>query len=183
MIEYSIFSGTIQRYAIYNIRENKINKIYNERLKMKFLRFYAVILAFIFALNINIKADDLNKKKMEQVTKEILDMMVKGENTSEKLRKFISEDWLDSKRLNVKKYLINNYSPESYEIVYSGGDICVATIGGSSWKHLLVFKFTEEFGQYKVIPKGISEASGDYIDPWNYVKDYICSDFENDKEK
>lgn len=141
-----------------------------------------VFLALIFALNINVKADDLNKKKMEQVTKEILDMMVSGNNTSEKLRKYISEDWLEGKRLNVKKYLINNYSPESYNIIYSGGDICIATIGGSSWQHLLVFKYTEEYGQYKVIPKGISEASSEYIDPWSYVKDYICSSLDKEPE-
>lgn len=142
---------------------------------MKLSKITVAALLFIFAVSINIKADDLNQKKMEQVTKEILDMMVKGENTSENLRKYISEDWLEAKRLNVKKYLINNYSPESYEILYSGSDVCVATIGGSSWKHLLIFKFTEEYGKYKVIPKGISEASGEYIDPWFYVKDYICS--------
>ncbi len=142
---------------------------------MKLAKFTIAVLLIMFAVNVNIKADDLNKNKMEQVTKEILEMMVKGDNTSEKLRKYISEDWLDSKKLNVKKYLINNYSPESYEILYAGGDVCVATIGGSSWQHLLVFKFTEEYGAYKVIPRGISEASSEYIDPWNYVKDYICS--------
>lgn len=145
---------------------------------MKLSKITVALLLFFFALSINIKADDLNQKKMEQVTKEILEMMVKGENTSENLRKYISEDWLESKRLNVKKYLINNYSPESYEILYSGADVCVATIGGSSWKHLLIFKFTEEYGKYKVIPKGISEASGEYIDPWYFVKDYICSSNE-----
>ncbi len=149
---------------------------------MKYLRYSALFLALIFAVNINTIADDLNKKKMEQVTKEILDQMVKGDNASEKLRKYISEDWLEGKRLNVKRYLINNYSPENYEIVFTGGDICVATIGGKSWKHLLVFKFTEEYGKYKVIPKGISEASSEYIDPWNYVKDYICS-YDDNNEK
>ncbi|KXK46758.1 MAG: hypothetical protein UZ05_CHB002002313 [Chlorobi bacterium OLB5] len=149
---------------------------------MKYLRYSALFFALIFAVNINTIADDLNKKKMEQVTKEILDQMVKGDNASEKLRKYISEDWLEGKRLNVKKYLINNYSPENYEIVFTGGDICVATIGGKSWKHLLVFKFTEEYGKYKVIPKGISEASSEYIDPWNYVKDYICS-YDDNNEK
>lgn len=142
---------------------------------MKFVKLTIAVLLVMFAVNVNIKADDLNRKKMEQVTKEILDMMVKGDNASEKLRKYISEDWLESKRLNVKKYLINNYSPESFEIIYSGGDVCIATIGGSSWQHLLVFKFTEEYGAYKVVPKGISDASSEYIDPWNYVKDYICS--------
>ncbi|MCC6866239.1 MAG: hypothetical protein IT280_08795 [Ignavibacteria bacterium] len=155
---------------------------------MNYLKFTISVLIFFFALNLSIKADDLNKKKMEQVTKEILDLMVKGDNASEKLRKYISEEWLEDKKINVKKYLINNYSPESYDIIYSGGDICIATIGGSEWKHLLVFKFTEEYGFYKVVPLGISEASSDYIDPWNYVKDYICSSFEkkdvpSDKQK
>lgn len=142
---------------------------------MKLIKFTIAVLLVMFAVNVNVKADDLNKKKMEQVTREILEMMVKGDNASEKLRKYISEDWLDSKKLNVKKYLINNYSPESFEILYAGGDVCVATIGGSSWQHLLVFKFTEEYGAYKVVPRGISDASSEYIDPWNYVKDYICN--------
>jgi hypothetical protein len=128
----------------------------------------------VLLLSTAIKADDLNTKKMEQVTKEILDIMLK-DDASTKLRKYISEDWLENKKINVKKYNINNYSPEAYTIVYAGGDICVVTIGGSSWLHLLVFKFTEEYGSYKVIPRGISEASSDYIDPWFAVKDYICS--------
>ncbi len=134
-----------------------------------------LILAFIFSAA-SVKADDLNTKKMEQITKDILESMVKQDNTSEKLRKYISEEWLDKKNLNVKKYKINNYSPDQYEILYAGGDICVATIGGSSWAHLVIFKFTEEYGKYYVVPRGISEASADYIDPWWTVKDYICPD-------
>jgi hypothetical protein len=141
-----------------------------------------LILTFIFSA-VSVKADDLNTKKMEQITKDILESMVKQDNTSEKLRKYISEEWLDKKNLNVKKYKINNYSPEQYEILYSGGNICVATIGGSSWSHLLVFKFTEEYGKYYVVPRGISEASADYIDPWWTVKDYICQDKGKDEEK
>lgn len=145
---------------------------------MKITKYTVTALVLFFAFCFNLKADDLNQKKMEQTAKDILEMMVKQDNTSENLRKYISEDWLDTKRLNIKKYLVNNYSPESYEILYSGADVVVATIGGSSWKHLLIFKFTEEYGKYKVIPKGISEASGEYIDPWFYVKDYICSSNE-----
>jgi hypothetical protein len=142
---------------------------------MKLINYTVLVLFLALTLNFTVKADDLNSKKMEQVTREILDLMIKGNDPGEKLRKYISEDWLESKKLNVKKYKINNYSPEEYNIIYSGGDVCVATIGGSSWQHLLVFKFTEEYGAYKVIPRGISEASSDYIDPWNFVKDYICS--------
>lgn len=150
---------------------------------MKIIKFTLLALIFVFAVNLQTLAEDLNSKKMEQVTKEMLDMMVKGSDASNKLRKYISEDWLESKKINIKKYLINNYSPETFEIVYSGGDICIATIGGSSWQHLLVFKFTEEYGAYKVIPRGISEASSDYIDPWNYVKDYLCQSKEPDESK
>jgi len=143
--------------------------------EMKLSKFTLFVFIFALLFSFGVKAEDLNTKKMEKATKEILDIMVKGDDASAKLRKFISEDWLETKRLNVKKYNINNYSPDSYTIIYTGGDICIATIGGSSWQHLLVFKFTEESGQYKVVPKGISEASADYIDPWNFVKDYICS--------
>jgi hypothetical protein len=141
-----------------------------------------IALVFALVLSVALRADDLNTKKMEQITKEILETMVKQENTAENLRKYISEDWLENKRLNVKKYKINNYSPQTYEIVYSGGDVCIATIGGSTWSHLLVFKFTEEWGKYRVVPKGISEASADYIDPWWSVKDYLCSDTGNEEE-
>ncbi len=148
---------------------------------MKLLKFTLLALILTFAINFNTKADDLNTKKMELITKEMLNLMVKGDNTGEKLRKYISDEWLEKKKLKVKKYLINNYSPESFEIVYSGGDVCIATIGGTSWQHLLVFKFTEEYGSYKVIPRGISEASSDYIDPWHYVKDYLCQ--SNDTEE
>lgn len=150
---------------------------------MKTSKLYIFILTLIFVFSTAVKADDLNTKKMEQITKEILESMVKQENTAEKLKKYISEDWLDKKNLNVKKYKINNYAPEQYEILYSGSDICIATIGGSSWAHLLIFKFSEEYGKYYVIPRGISEASSDYIDPWWSVKDYICSADEKNNEK
>jgi hypothetical protein len=141
-----------------------------------------IFLLFVF-VSAQVKADDLNTKKMELITKDILETMVKQENTAEILRKYISEDWLEKKKLNIKKYKINNYSPQTYEIIYSGSDVCIATIGGSSWSHLLVFKFTEEWGKYKVVPRGISEASADYIDPWYSVKDYLCSETIKEEEK
>lgn len=161
--------------------EQKSKKLH-ERYKMNLKRFTYLAILIALIINITAKADDLNTKKMEQVTKEILEIMVKGDNAGEKLRKYISDDWLDNKRLNVKKYLINNYSPETYEILYASGDVCVTTIGGSSWQHLVIFKFTEEYGMYRVVPRGISEASNDYIDPWIYVKDYICEPETNYKE-
>jgi len=132
-----------------------------------------------------VKAEDLNTKKMEKVTKEILDVFVDKEITdnSKMLRKYISNDWLEKKRINVNNYKINNYSPDNYNIIYTGGDICIAVISGASWSHLLVFKFTEEGSSYRVVPKGISESSTDYIDPWFFIKDYLCSEYNYDKDK
>lgn len=147
---------------------------------MRFTKYIPIFLLFAFIFSASsVKADDLNTKKMEQITKDVLESMVNQDNTSEKLRKYISEEWLDKKKLNVKKYKINNYSPQRYDILYSGGDVCIATIGGEGWSHLLVFKFTEEYGKYYLVPRGISEASADYIDPWFTVKDYICDSNES----
>jgi hypothetical protein len=64
------------------------------------LIFASLLIAFIFIPSL--KADDLNTKKMEQITKDILENMLKQDNTSEYLRKYISEDWLEKNRLNVK---------------------------------------------------------------------------------
>ena len=151
---------------------------------MKFTKYVIPVLMLLFIQSHSIKADDLNTKKMELATSEILNVFVgNAEDKSKLLRKYISEEWLDKKNLNVKKYNINNYSPETFEIIYSGADICVATISGASWSHLLVFKFTEEYGSYRVVPRGISEASSDYIDPWWKVNDYLCKEKTEDKEK
>jgi hypothetical protein len=141
-------------------------------------KIFVIVVMFFCAAYLN--ADDLNKNKMEKITKDILDVFT-GNTTGEKsdlLRKYISKDWLEKKRLDVREYKINNYGPENYNIIYSGGDVCIAVIGGSTWSHLLVFKFTEEGANYRVVPRGISEASSDYIDPWYFVKDYICSEKE-----
>ena len=144
------------------------------------MKYSITVLTLALFFSANLIADELNTRKMEQLTKEILDVFVKdvGEK-SVMLRKYISDEWLDKKNINVKKYKVNNYSPEYYNIIYTGCDVCIAIIGGKSWAHLLVFKFTDEWGAYKVIPRGISEASSDYIDPWWSVKDYLCSESED----
>jgi len=144
------------------------------------MKYSITVLTLALFFSANLIADELNTRKMEQLTKEILDVFVKdvGEK-SVMLRKYISDEWLDKKNINVKKYKINNYSPEYYNIIYTGCDVCIAIIGGKSWAHLLVFKFTDEWGAYRVIPRGISEASSDYIDPWWSVKDYLCSESED----
>lgn len=147
---------------------------------MKTKQLILSVLVFAFLFSQGVKADDLNTKKMEQATKNILDVFASDSgDKSDLLRKYISDEWLEKKNIKIKKYSINNYSPEYYNIVYTGCDVCIAVIGGKSWAHLLVFKFTEEYDAYRVIPRGISEASSDYIDPWWSVKDYLCP--ENDK--
>lgn len=147
---------------------------------MKTTQLILSVLVFVFLFIQGVKADDLNTKKMEQATKNILDIFVSDSgDKSDLLRMYISDEWLDKKNIKIKKYSINNYSPEYYNIVYTGCDVCIAVIGSKSWAHLLVFKFTEEYGAYRVIPRGISEASSDYIDPWWSVKDYLCP--ESDK--
>ena len=142
------------------------------------------ILALLLLLSIpaySYDKADLNPKKMRSVTTDILDLFVSGK--SDDLRKYISRDWLSEKEIDVNKYSINNYSPTFYDIHYTGGDIAVATIGGDSWMHLVIFKFTNESGTYRVIPHGFAEASKDYIDPWWYVASYITDEHNKDKDK
>lgn len=145
--------------------------------KLKSIVFLLLLILSLPAFSFD-KAD-LNPKKMKSITSDILDIFISGK--SDVLRKHISREWLDEKNVDVREYKINNYSPKFYDIHYSGGDICVATIGGDSWSHLLVFKFTNERGTYRVVPRGFAEASKDYIDPWWYVSSYICSKKDEDR--
>ena len=124
-------------------------------------------------------ASGLNPDKMKNITSDILDIFVSGE--SDHLRKYISRDWLREKDIDVQDYKINNYSPTFYDIHYAGGDICVATIGGSGWMHLLIFKFTNELGNYRVVPRGFAESNKEYIDPWWHVSSYIDKSMDEDK--
>jgi hypothetical protein len=118
---------------------------------------------------------------MTKVTSEILDIFKNG--NTEQLRKYISHDWLDENNINVSKYKINNYSPTYYEILLAAGDKCGAIIGGETWAHFIVFKFTNEYGAYRVVPLGISSVSSEYIDPWWSVRTYVCSINYEDKDK
>ena len=124
-------------------------------------------------------ASGLNPDKMKNITSDILDIFVSGE--SDHLRKYISRDWLRKKDIDVQDYKINNYSPTFYDVHYAGGDICVATIGGESWMHLLIFKFTNELGNYRVVPRGFAEVNEEYIDPWWHVSSYISEKQDKDK--
>ena len=120
-------------------------------------------------------ADDLDKVKMEKVTSEILDIFKSQiDDRASKLRPYISTDWTGQNHINLKKYQIDNFNPDHYTILTAYADICIAQIGGADWEHLIIFRFTEEDGKYRVIPQGLSEASKDYIEPWSYVKLFIC---------
>ncbi len=116
--------------------------------------------------------DGLNEFKMKETTKKILEIF--KDSKAGNLKDYISDEWLEKKKINIRKYQINNYGPKEFEVLCASGDVCVATLGGESWKHLVIFKFTEEYGKYKVIPRGVSESNNEYIDPWWFVKDYIC---------
>jgi hypothetical protein len=122
---------------------------------------------------------DLNPEKMKKITGEICDIFVSGK--SDNLRKYISRDWLREKDLDVQDYKINNYSPKYYDIHYAGGDICVTTIGGDGWMHLVIFKFINETGVYRVVPRGFADSNKEYIDPWWYVSSYIDKKQDEDK--
>jgi hypothetical protein len=124
-------------------------------------------------------ASGLNPDKMKRITGDILDIFVSGE--SDHLRKYISRDWLRKKDIDVQDYKINNYSPTFYDVHYAEGDISVATIGGSGWMHLLIFRFTNELGTYRVVPRGYAESNKEYIDPWWHVSSYISKKQDKDK--
>ncbi len=148
--------------------------------KLKTISIFVLLLVFSLpAYSLN--KSDLNPARMKQITSEILDIFVKG--NSDDLRKYISHEWLKEKEISVKNYSINNYSPTFYDIHYAGSDICVATIGGDTWMHLVIFKFTNEMGTYRVVPRGFAESSKEYIDPWWYVSSYISESKDKDKDK
>ncbi len=138
-----------------------------------------ILLIFLSLPVYSISKTGLNEKKMKNITSEILDIFMNGK--TDNLRKYISLEWLDKKNVDVREYKINNYSPKFYDVLYAGGDICAATIGGDDWIHLLIFKFTNENGTYRIVPRGFAEASNDYIDPWWEVSPYICSKKDEDK--
>ena len=83
------------------------------------------------------------------------------------------DEWLDENNVDIKNYKINSYAPTYYDIQLMFDRYVIAEIGGDSWAHMLVFKFINEDGTYRLIPKGISTVSEDYIDPWYDVKSYI----------
>lgn len=148
---------------------------------MNTLKIFSTGLLLIFLTSLSFsQIDGLSEKKMKETTKQILEIF--KDSKAGNLKDYISDEWIDKKNINLKKYKINNYTPEEFEVLVASGDLCVATIGGKSWKHLVAFRFTEEYGKYKVIPKGISESSSDYVDPWWFVKDYVCNDFEKEEK-
>jgi hypothetical protein len=115
--------------------------------------------------------DDLSPLKMESAARKFLDSFVKG--TTNSLKRYISEDWIDENNIKMSRYTLNSYSPESYEILFNTSNVVVAVIKGESWAHLMMFKFADEGGTYRLIPKGISTVSSEYIDPWWDVVEYF----------
>ena len=131
------------------------------------ITFIATAVSYSKQLN-----DDLTPDKMTKVSSEILDLFTSPDQ--DKLRDYISESWLKKEDLEIKDYTINSYYPDDYFILWSTSNIVIVEIGGEEWKHLLIFKFVDEDGIYRVIPKGLSMGGNDYIDPWWDVREYIC---------
>ena len=126
--------------------------------------------------------DDLTPAKMTNVTSEILDLFTNPDQV--KLRDYISKSWLKKEGLNINAYTINSYYQDDYVILCATSNIVVVEIGGEEWKHLLIFKFIDEGGIYRVIPKGISMGGNDYLDPWWDVMEYIRREpIKPDEEK
>lgn len=137
-----------------------------------FSKLTLITLLFLISSS-TLHAQELSIAKMKDVTEDVLELFVNN-NPDERLRNYISNEWLEDKKINLSKYSINYYVPEEYKILTASGNICVAVISGKSWKHLIIFKFTEERSTYRLIPKGISKVTGEYIDPWWEVYEYIC---------
>jgi hypothetical protein len=114
--------------------------------------------------------------KMKIVTQEILNAFQISSVSTSSLGKFISQEWIEDEGIQLKNYNINSYSPTSYDILMIFDRYVVAEISGDGWSHLLLFKFIDEDGVYRIIPGGISESSSDYIDPWYEVKQYTTED-------
>lgn len=110
--------------------------------------------------------------KMKIVAQEILNAFQINSVSTSSIGKHISQEWLEENEVQLSKYKINSYSPTSYEIGPIFDRYVFAQIGGEGWGHLLIFKFINEDGVYRIIPKGISTASSDYIDPWYDVWQY-----------
>lgn len=110
--------------------------------------------------------------KLKIVAQEILNAFQMNSVSTSSIGKHISQEWIEENEIQLNKYKINSYSPTSYEIGPIFDRYVIAQISGDSWGHLLVFKFINEDGVYRIIPKGISTASNDYIDPWYDVWQY-----------
>ena len=118
---------------------------------MKKITFILAIL-FIFLIQ-SAEAQNLSTTRMKRTAAQILYLFKSGK--TENLHNFISERWISRNRISdIKAYKINSYTPEYYDIYAVSGNIVVAEIGSNnkSWVHILVLRFTEEEGQYKLIP-------------------------------
>jgi hypothetical protein len=118
------------------------------------------------------RTDELSPEEMKRVTSEMLDIFISGKTGD--LQQYISHQWLKDKNINISEYKISSYSPVRYYIAFALSNVCVAMLYCSSWTHLLVFKFTDENGTYRVIPRGINEGDNEYIDPWWDIEMYVC---------
>lgn len=142
---------------------------------MKKLFLLVVFLTVPFAANAQ-DEEVYPELKMKIVVQEVLNAFKMSSVSTSTIGKHISNEWLQDNEIQLANYKINSYSPEEYNIVAIYDRYVVATVGGQDWEHLLIFKFINEDGVYRLIPKGISSAENSYIDPWYYVSEYTRRD-------
>jgi uncharacterized protein YacL (UPF0231 family) len=139
-----------------------------------------LLLLFVLMLPFAANAQDEEvypELKMKIVVQEVLNAFKMSSVSTSTIGKHISNEWLQDNEIQLANYKINSYSPEEYNIVAIYDRYVIATVGGQDWEHMLIFKFINEDGVYRLIPKGFSPAGNDYIDPWYAVTEYTRRDF------
>lgn len=144
----------------------------------KLFLLIALVMAFItMPLAANAQDEDVYPElKMKIVAQEVLNAFKMNSVSTSTIGKHLSHEWLEEEGIQLANYKINSYSPEEYEIIAIYDRYVIATVGGAEWEHLLIFKFINEDGVYRLIPKGISPAENSYIDPWYAITEYTRRD-------
>lgn len=137
----------------------------------KFLSLFLFIVVPVIA-NAQDNEDVYPPLKMKIVAQEILNAFQISAVSTSSIGKHISHEWLEENEIQLNNFKINSYNPTSYEIGPIFDRYVMAQINGDGWGHMLIFKFINEDGVYRIIPMGISTSSNDYIDPWYQVQQY-----------
>ncbi len=118
----------------------------------------------------------VNGEGAKELARKFLEYMVSDDNEESDKRAFISPKFCSDKSISANDYKINTYYPVDYCVGdYDASSGIVTTyIWGSDkgWVHKLTFKVTSEGGKDYFYA---SEASGDYIYPWDQAETYVST--------